>query len=259
MTLKYPKKIELTLGEVQVWQFSLERPEAELAELESLLSRDEIDRANRFFTSELRSRFIVARGTLRRILAIWTGANARELSFHYGSWGKPRLSTKLDAHGDRQFNLSHSADQAVVALSREAVGVDLEVANPRTNHRAIASQILSPQESETWAKLGKATLDVEIMRLWVSKESFLKAVGLGIAEGLQSIDFPLPIATNESFSLNRIDGALQMHLDEEASCGRNSWLDPKSWRVDILESGPQRYLGLCCARSEKDIQCFALE
>lgn len=259
MALKFPKKIELGLGEVQVWQFGLERTESELAELESLLSPDELDRANRFFTPELKSRFVAARGMLRRLLAIWASANASELSFEYGSWGKPRLSTKWDSHGDRQFNLSHSADRAAIALSREAVGVDLEVANPRTNHRAIASQIVSPQESTTWEKLGKSTLAVEAMRLWVCKEAFLKAVGLGIAEGLKGIDFPLPIDIDKAFPLDRIDGALQMHLDEEATCGRNVWLDPQSWRIRVMEAGPQRYLGLCSARSESTIRCFELD
>jgi hypothetical protein len=112
---------------------------------------------------------------------------------------------------------------------------------------------------EAWSNVGKANLDVEIMRLWVCKESFLKAAGLGIAEGLRSIDFPLPIELDGAFTLERIDGALQIHLDEDASCGRNSWLDPNSWRVRILEPGPQRYLGLCCARSETKVRCFELE
>lgn len=246
--------MEIGFAEVQVWTFALTATDDEFSELEESLTTDELARADRFLGPELRHRFIVARGRLRQLLAMYLRKTAADIRFNYGEWGKPRLSEgQAKAPSNLHFNLSHSGDEGAIAISRYPVGVDLEVAHPRTNHRAVRSQILSANEEEAWQVKKMPQPELETMRLWVCKEAFLKATGLGIAEGLRKVDFPLPVPTDQSFAPNWIDGSLQLHLEEDASCNRNAWLAPDTWRLSILDSGPSRYLAICYARSESNI------
>ncbi|MFN3189783.1 MAG: 4'-phosphopantetheinyl transferase family protein [Aureliella sp.] len=253
--------MEIGFAEVHVWTFALTATESELGELEATLVPDEIVRADRFLGPELRTQFIVARGRLREILAAYAGVPAAEVRFDYGDWGKPRLAVKNADEMRSQaktlrsfhFNLSHSGGEAAIAVSHHPVGIDLEIAHAKTNHRAVRSQILSETEEVAWQSLKPTNPDTETMRLWICKEAFLKATGLGIAEGLRKVDFPLPVPTDRSFSPARIDGSLQLHLEEDSSCSRNAWLAPESWRLTVLNSGPIRYLAVCHARSESNI------
>ncbi|MEM8733624.1 MAG: 4'-phosphopantetheinyl transferase superfamily protein [Planctomycetota bacterium] len=248
--------MEIGFAEVHVWTFPLRVNESELADLEAALMPDEIARADRFLGADLRKHFVVARGRLRRLLGSYLGIGAAEIRFDYGEWGKPRLTNRPLGNGSPEsihFNLSHSGGEAAIAISRYPVGVDLEVAHPRTNHRAVRSQILSADEETAWQEMRTSQPDLETMRLWICKEAFLKATGLGIAEGLRKVDFPLPIPTGEAFQPKKIDGSLQLHLEEDPSCSRNAWLAPETWRLNVLDSGPKRYLAVCHARSETEV------
>src|SRR5580692_2114804 len=89
-----------------------------------LLSPDELQRANRFRFPEHRQRFIIARGMLRQILGLYTHFSPAEIIFSYGVHGKPFLQeNRLNV----KFNVSHSNDMAVYALTHEfEVGVDIQ-------------------------------------------------------------------------------------------------------------------------------------
>ncbi|HEU5040680.1 MAG TPA: hypothetical protein VFT84_07670, partial [Gemmatimonadales bacterium] len=59
--------------EIQVYSFGLEPESRCLAELEELLPSAELDRADRFRFVRDRIRYVVAHGTLRRILSRFVG------------------------------------------------------------------------------------------------------------------------------------------------------------------------------------------
>lgn len=85
-----------------------------------LLSEDEATRARRLLFAQAQSRFITGRGMLRELLAAYLDIPPREIRFSYNRHGKPSLPALC-------FNLSHTADTVVYAVSRSAkVGVDIE-------------------------------------------------------------------------------------------------------------------------------------
>lgn len=244
------KPFNLQDGNAHVWFVPLEQDVAEVERLGLLLSKDELARADRFVTEDLRRRFVVSRGVLRQLLSEPTGVPAEQLQFRYEQWGKPML--KDPTHSDIQFNVSHSSDWAVVVLSSCVVGVDLEVPNDRINHKAIASQVVSGEEKAVWDQTAPKEHRDWILKLWVCKEAILKAMGLGIAEGLTKISFPVPLDSHSpGFAPTRIDPSLQIHLDEDGTCRMNAWLQPQYWSLRFLTELENCYAAICTPKSQE--------
>ena len=109
---------------------ALDLPREELAEARALLSEGERQRAERFLREEDRTRFVAARAMLRRAVGLDLGVAPERVAFDYGPHGKPALTPPLHESGLR-FNLSHSADRALLATVRgRELGVDLEKLRP---------------------------------------------------------------------------------------------------------------------------------
>ena len=82
----------LSPGELHVWRASLDTSPGRLEAFEASLSADEMARAARRRTPELRDRFTAGRGLLRALLGRYLRADPRQLVFRYGLHGKPALS-----------------------------------------------------------------------------------------------------------------------------------------------------------------------
>lgn len=224
------------LNEVVVWSVELCAAPAQLQQYTAWLSSDELARANRFLFPDIRERFIVCRAALREILARTLGQPPQQVTFRYGKWGKPLLSGPLPY--PLYFNVSHSAELALIGISQHPLGIDVEVPHDRVNLKAIVSQILSPQEAIVWEQLPPQQRNALTLPLWVCKEALLKAMGLGIAEGLKRITFPLPLPVGQTFQPLAIDAALQLHLDDDGTCRTNNWIDRDAWQLRLLEQLP---------------------
>ncbi len=230
-------------NEARLITVPLDLGSSEVEDLARVLSPDERARADRFLHVDVRRRFVVCRGRLRTILSELLQTSALEIGFRYEKWGKPAL---LERFGRKlHFNVSHSGEWALIAIARSPLGVDLEVPNDRINYRAIASQILGPSEQSAWEELPASQRAAATMQLWVCKESLLKALGLGISEGLKKVCFPLPVPQGDDFRPAHIEGDLQMHLDDDASCRRVHWIDNTAWRMQMLNIIPNSYAALC--------------
>lgn len=221
----------------------LDLDSAEVEALERLLSPDERARADRYIHADVRRRFVVCRGRLRTILSDLLQIPAQQIGFHYEKWGKPTLLASIQP--SLHFNVSHSGEWAIIAVGRSPLGVDLEVLNRRINYRAIASQILGTSEQVAWNALPASLRAEATMQLWVCKESLLKALGLGISDGLKKVCFPLPVPSESEFRPERIDADLQLHLDDDASCRMVHWIDNSAWRMQMLDIIPNSYSALC--------------
>jgi len=229
-------QFELADDTVSIFVTPLRASKAQLQTLERWLHPTEVERGNRFVTEELQHRFKIGRGLLRWLLGSFLQAEPSELEFSYGQWGKPEL--KLPPLGPQvHFNVSHSLDWAMFAISSSPLGVDLEVWQDRIKYRSIASQILSKTEELEFNQLPASQHAETILKLWVCKESVLKAMGLGIAEGLRKTTYKLPIPDG-TFSPEKIDSTLQLHLDDDGSCRMNHWTDANAWVTRLINLEP---------------------
>jgi 4'-phosphopantetheinyl transferase len=178
----------LTTPDVDVIKVHLDAPADVLAALWQLLSRDERQRADRFRCVEPRQRYIMARASLRRLLAGRLGIAPWAVELVETSYGKPRLAP-LHGSTDLEFNLSHSGALAVYVFTRgRAVGVDVELIRQVPDADDLAGCFFSPSEI---AALGSLPLDrrsLAFLACWTRKEAFIKALGFGLSCPLDSFD-----------------------------------------------------------------------
>ena len=178
-------------GKVHVWTAHLDQiAEPELAALGECLDLEEVARARRFHFERDRRHFTASRGWLRRLLSRYLEMSATEVRFAYGSRGKPFV---ISGELPLRFNLSHSHGQAlfVVATGRE-VGIDLEAgARLGDDWRGLVRRVFSAREQAELAALPVDTQRTGFLNGWTRKEAYLKATGLGIVDGLQSIEVTL--------------------------------------------------------------------
>jgi 4'-phosphopantetheinyl transferase len=170
------------------------------------LSDEERTRTKRFATDLLRNRFIVSRGTTRKLLGAYLGRDPSVLEFREGNHGKPFLTGESQALG-LQFNVSHSRDLALVAVSRIGeIGVDLEWVRSNLEQAEIASRFFSDNEAARIRELSGSPQVHHFFELWTCKEAFVKARGGGISFGLRRFEVLFPTDSGKASILND-DGA----------------------------------------------------
>ena len=154
------------LHDIHVWLVDLTiAPE----ETSSLLSRDECLRAERFQQPIHRKRFVAARSSLRNILSLYTDIPARAITFSYSEHHKPFLAPPAEI----EFNLAHSADLAVIAVTKQhPIGIDIEKMAEK-NVLALAQRFFNPQETTALQQLTPAEQRSGFYRLW-SRKALIK-------------------------------------------------------------------------------------
>jgi 4'-phosphopantetheinyl transferase len=135
-------------------------------------------RAERFAFAHLRHRHVKAHAALRRLLAQALGVAPAAVAWQVGAQGKPALADPRAP----AFNLSHSGDVALVALSFEhEVGVDVEVLGPQRDVPGVSDLVFTPSERAWMRAGGTADLDRRFLQLWTRKEACIKAIGSGLS------------------------------------------------------------------------------
>lgn len=178
-----------------VWlmRLSLLVDDGELGRLHAILSADERQRAARGHP-DVRRRFVACRGRLRMLFARMLHVEPGAIRFCYGEQGKPALAGE-SAQGWK-FNVSHSEDVAIVAVSRAEVGVDLELMRDRHAFESLSTAaplILAEVERRAWLTLPSEDRIGALLQTWVAKEALLKAVGQGIGAGMDRFTLPMPV------------------------------------------------------------------
>ncbi len=164
-------------GRIVVLSASLD---GDLPDAEALLEPDELAARNRLRDAVDRKRAILARAFLRRSLAAIVAAPPAALRFDAGPHGKPSLPSAPGL----QFNLSHSEDRALLALSRRGpVGCDLERIRPLAGRDRLVRRFFAADEAEHLLALPEAERDAAFFDCWTIKEAVVKALGGGISMG----------------------------------------------------------------------------
>jgi len=189
--LEPPERLILGSNAVHVWRVSLDQSPSQIALFRNNLDVDERSRADRFYFSRDRERFIVARGILRAILGRYSNRAPESLSFSYSAHGKPALVSESDSDAVR-FNLSHSHGKALYAVSRgHELGVDLEFIRCDLEAEQIAERFFSHSEIETLRALPPSLRKYAFFLCWTRKEAYIKARGEGLSLPLDQFDVSL--------------------------------------------------------------------
>ncbi|HSM54600.1 MAG TPA: 4'-phosphopantetheinyl transferase superfamily protein [Candidatus Sulfomarinibacteraceae bacterium] len=245
-----PQPLALDTDEVHVWRAALDLPHKQEQALWALLSDDEQERAARFHFERHRRRFIAARGLLRTTLARYLDCPPRPIRFRYGPQGKPALDhqDKAGEVAHIQFNVAHSADLALIAVTRDRrVGVDLEQRRPLSDAVQIAHRFFSPLEvAAVEAATGEQQLAL-FFQIWSRKEAFIKATGQGLSQPLADFDVvdpagaPTPFVRLSPIILTPRWRILDLHPHPDFAAAVVAEGD--GWQVRRLEIGDQRLVG----------------
>jgi 4'-phosphopantetheinyl transferase len=176
------------------------------------------------------------RAPLLALLAAYLGEPPESLILINGEHGRPALAAP---HESLAFNWSHSGDRALLAIARGvAPGIDLERWRPRPRALEIAQRFFCTDEAAALAKLDAKQLTSAFLELWTAKEAVLKALGHGIAFGLDRLRFAVPPA---------IPGLLW--LDED---------DASQWQLQRLPADGEFVATLAWRGSPRRIRTWTL-
>ncbi|WDP92493.1 MAG: 4'-phosphopantetheinyl transferase superfamily protein [Desulfobacter sp.] len=172
----------------------------------SVLSRDEIQKAERFRDKTAGHLSLTARALVRYLVSEYTGLSPERLVFTANDHGKPALDPDMAVPGlkDIRFNLSHCKGGVVcgLCLGRE-IGVDIESLGRRVDP-AVADRFFSPSEAaRVRAAEGEGARKAAFLNLWTLKEAYIKARGGGLSIPLDSFSFDAKERVEISFKDDR--------------------------------------------------------
>ena len=152
-----------------------------------LLSSDETHRSRQFRFEADRARFVVARASLRRLLAARLDAKPASIRLAYGAHGKPGV-----ADSTLRFSAARCEDLAVFAFSDEAeIGVDVEAIRFVCDADDVVARFFSHSENEEYRHLDPSDKAEGFFNCWTRKEAFVKATGEGLSQPLDAFDVSL--------------------------------------------------------------------
>ena len=102
------------------------------------------------------------------------------------SYGKPYLSY----YPDFQYNISHSGNWVVAAVSDKSLGIDVEQIRDLDDFMDIAKRFYSEKEYVFLLEGEETTRLASFYDIWTKKESLIKAIGEGLSIPLQSFTVP---------------------------------------------------------------------
>lgn len=149
----------------------------EFPEVMEGLSEGRIEKILRFRKEEDRKQSLGA-GLLLKYCLEKAGLSMKDI--RHGENGKPQIDNFY-------FNLSHSKDMVVCAVSERAVGCDIECIGEM--REGIAERYFTPNEIIHLNQYKNEEKRDEFYRLWTMKESYMKMTGEGMSLALNRFEF----------------------------------------------------------------------
>ena len=177
------------------------------------------------------------REPLRQILGAYIGISGRDVMLADGEFGRPELAP---AHNvTLGFNWSHSGDHALIAVGRYFTpGIDIERQRDRARALDIAEHYFCKDELAVLASTPVEARSAVFLELWTAKEAVLKALGRGIAFGLDRL------------RVESLQGRLILR-----------WLDGDdalAWQLHRLNVGDDYAAALAWRGSARNLQCWTV-
>ncbi|UHA76229.1 4'-phosphopantetheinyl transferase superfamily protein [Paenibacillus sp. 481] len=140
-----------------------------------LVTAEKRQRIKKYLRLEDAQRSLVADVLARQMLCEQLKASNKDLHFDTNAYGKPILRDVEHVH----FNVSHSGDWVVAAVNHLPVGIDVE--HIQHIDLGIAERFFSPAESVDLFRQPIKQRQTYFYSIWTLKESYIKAVGMGLS------------------------------------------------------------------------------
>lgn len=222
-------RMDLSTNQIHLW--FADHADFEVDELQAScdewLTKAELVRCNRFQIEKRRKEYLLGKMLVRTVLSEYGTLSPGQWQFTENQYGRPSVPAGL-VTPDIHFNLSHSGERLVLAVSRmPEIGVDIEASSRMRRVERIADRYFSEAEIDALLQLDKEGQLMRFHELWTLKESYIKARGMGLALPLQKFGFEIVR-----------EGAIAFYAARELDA------EPGRWRFWQLEPGGDYKLAL---------------
>lgn len=170
--------LELPIHRIDVYFERWQTPELPPPKDLTLLSDNELARLEKLRRFEDRVSYAKSHLLLRRALHRYLPSSNSKLEFIVSETGKPRL-TASETPTPIEFNLTHCDTCVACAISNSPVGIDVE-STQRELEPETVTRILHHSEAHRINDLAPELKHRALLNYWTSKESILKAIGIGL-------------------------------------------------------------------------------
>jgi 4'-phosphopantetheinyl transferase len=239
----WPRQMQppaLSADDVHAWAVPLNVSQRAYDGLLATLASTERERASEFRFDDPRRRYVITRGTLRKLLGTYLHLHPTEINLTIGENEKPQLASEHST-ADLHFNVSHSGDLAVLGFAVGCkLGIDVEQLRDVGHLEQIARRFFHPSEIEAVLASAASGRNLAFLRCWTSKEAIVKALGTGIVGNLAGFQV-------------RIDDDWQGWIEHSAELphGERS----RSWLVQLTPSIAY-VAALACVESKRQVRKF---
>ena len=124
-----------------------------------------------------------AHNLLRECLKVYGIAYSEDTPINKNDMGKPSLAEYPHIH----FNLSHAKGISACIVSGSECGIDCE--QVRKCSQGVMRRAFTESERALVESLPEDQHDLMFTRLWTLKESYVKAIGIGVSYPLNTVGF----------------------------------------------------------------------
>jgi 4'-phosphopantetheinyl transferase len=190
--------------------------------LMKLVSKERREKVKKFMFHQDALRCLLGDLLSRYALCKRTGYKNHQLKFGTNAYNKPILIEPNSLH----FNVSHSGDWVVCAVSDELVGIDVELV--KTIDFEIAKNFFTEDEYISLIKQESQNQLKYFYQIWTLKESYIKADGRGLSLPLNSFSIDIKndkitVITNNTlnFCFFRVYYVDDLHISSVCSLENN--------------------------------------
>jgi 4'-phosphopantetheinyl transferase len=214
-------------GIVDLWYYFYEGTEADLlAEHEALLTPNERDRHRSFHLERDRRLFLATRALVRTVLSSYSAVSPADWRFDTSEHGKPTIIAPA-VRPTIHFNLANTPELVVCAVSvaHQPLGVDVERIDRDAEAIRLAERYFSESEVRGLRALSPCQQTHGFFGYWTLKESYVKALGVGLLMGFDKFSFLVEDEISVEFDTRSDDGST-------------------SWRFALLDAPPHHIIAI---------------
>lgn len=169
----------------------------------SLMDFKKQKRVTTYKNNKDKKRTLAGEMLARQMISTYCNVAPEEISFEYGLYGKPNAK-----YLDVEFNISHSDEMAVCAISDNPIGIDVEMIRPIGTN--ILRKLCTDVDLEYIFGNGTITNNLpsdfdeqqlhRFYEVWTAKEAYFKCVGIGI-KNLKSISMDELVGNRKMYQI----------------------------------------------------------
>ncbi len=181
----------------------------------SLMTEEKRERVDRFRFAKDKKRTVCGEMLARQMIAEQCGIHEEAIRFSVSEHGKPYTTSAAV-----QFNISHSGDYVLCALSDSPVGADIEAIRP-VEERMI--RFVCTEKELAYVLDSTVTQEEKLrrfFRVWTAKEAYFKYCGTGITDlkGVSIFDEALMSCTKTFYKDNYVASIFEKPPTEGTPC-----------------------------------------